>query len=55
VAWATTTSACSNRTEYRNASDVFLGALHVAPATDEHWQRVQQSYELGRTLGAFAG
>ncbi|HEY0806522.1 MAG TPA: GNAT family N-acetyltransferase [Pseudonocardiaceae bacterium] len=41
--------------EYRNAGDVFLGALHIAPATDEHWSRVQQSYETGRTLGAFAG
>jgi predicted acetyltransferase len=39
--------------EYRTASDVFGAALHMSPASDEHWPAVVGAYEPGRTLGAF--
>src|SRR5882672_4106408 len=35
------------------AADVFLGTMHIAPVTDEHWPTAAGSYEPGRTLGAF--
>jgi predicted acetyltransferase len=41
--------------EYRTASDVFGGSLHMSPAKDEHWLALVDSYEPGRTLGAFQG
>ena len=39
--------------EYRTASNVFGAALHMSPATDEHWPSLVDAYEPGRTLGAF--
>lgn len=39
---------------YRAAHTLFRGSLHYAPLPDEEWKVVQQSYEPGRTLGAFA-
>jgi predicted acetyltransferase len=39
--------------EYRAAHTVFRGALHAAPGPDEHWPALRDSYEPGRTWGAF--
>jgi predicted acetyltransferase len=41
--------------EYRAADDVFHGALHAKPVSDEHWATVAGSYEPGRTYSAFHG
>ncbi|MFJ6676933.1 GNAT family N-acetyltransferase [Actinosynnema sp. NPDC091369] len=40
--------------EYRTAHSLFRGTLHHAPAPDDQWKFVQESYEPGRTFGAFA-
>ncbi|HET9140473.1 GNAT family N-acetyltransferase [Actinophytocola sp.] len=40
--------------ELRTASTVFLGALHMAPLSDEKWRYWSRSYEPGRTQGAFS-
>jgi predicted acetyltransferase len=40
--------------QYRTAHTLFRGTLHNAPAPDEQWKVVQESYEPGRALGAFA-
>jgi predicted acetyltransferase len=39
--------------ELRAASDVFRGALHAAPISDEHWNHAVKEYEPSRTFGAF--
>jgi predicted acetyltransferase len=39
--------------ELRAANRLFLGALHVAPATDDEWDRSQRAYQPERTLGVF--
>jgi len=39
--------------EYRVSADVFLGAMHHAPITDERWELTLPSYEPGRTFGAY--
>jgi predicted acetyltransferase len=39
--------------EYRTAADLFGAAMHMAPVKDEHWPLVVDSFEPGRTLGAF--
>jgi predicted acetyltransferase len=41
--------------EHRTVYNVFLGALHVAPITDEDWELTVGSFEPGRTLGALHG
>lgn len=40
--------------EYRTAHSLFRGTLHHSPAPDDVWKFVEESYEPGRTLGAFA-
>jgi predicted acetyltransferase len=41
--------------EHRAASDVFRGALHMEPVSDEHWSYLANEYEPGRVFGAFVG
>ncbi|MGH3796056.1 MAG: GNAT family N-acetyltransferase [Pseudonocardiaceae bacterium] len=41
--------------EFRPAHSLFRGALHQAPASDEHWQHTHGTYQPGRALGAFEG
>lgn len=41
--------------ELRPAHDVFRGALHSGPQTDEKWKYVSPIYEPERSFGAFAG
>ncbi|WP_158842293.1 GNAT family N-acetyltransferase [Saccharothrix deserti] len=40
--------------QYRAAHALFRGTLHRAPTPDDQWKYVQESYEPGRALGAFA-
>jgi predicted acetyltransferase len=39
--------------EYRTSGDLFLGTMHTGPTKDEHWPALVDSFEPGRTLGAF--
>jgi predicted acetyltransferase len=39
--------------EFRDAHDVFMGALHRPPLTDEQWRDRSTQLEPGRVLGAF--
>jgi predicted acetyltransferase len=39
--------------ERRAAQDMFLGAMHWAPTTDERWPYLERLYEPGRAFGAF--
>jgi predicted acetyltransferase len=39
--------------EYRTSGDVFQGTMHMGPAKDEHWSALADSFEPGRSLGAF--
>lgn len=41
-------------TQYRTAHTLFRGTLHYPPADDDRWKVAAESYEPGRTLGAFA-
>ncbi|MBE9376460.1 GNAT family N-acetyltransferase [Saccharopolyspora sp. HNM0983] len=40
--------------EFRQAHDLFLRALHLPPSTDERWVQTATRFEQGRVLGAFA-
>jgi predicted acetyltransferase len=40
--------------QYRAAHSLFRGTLHHSPAPDDQWVFVQESYDAGRALGAFA-
>ncbi|MEU4745092.1 GNAT family N-acetyltransferase [Actinosynnema sp. NPDC023658] len=40
--------------QYRTAHGLFRGALHHKPAPDDVWEFVRESYDPGRTFGAFA-
>lgn len=41
--------------ENRAAGAMFRATLHSAPPDDEQWERAKQSFQPGRTLGAFDG
>lgn len=40
--------------EFREAHDLFLRALHLPVPDDERWERIADRFEPGRVLGAFA-
>ncbi|MET1072078.1 MAG: GNAT family N-acetyltransferase, partial [Umezawaea sp.] len=42
-----------DESQVRAAHTLFRGSLHTAPAPDDKWEQVKDSYVPGRTFGAF--